>query len=150
MYDKLIAVLLGAFLGFIFGNANKFLIDPLIDLKKAISDAKYTLEFTKNKYTSPLYSGTTKYDNYEKVEKKYKDVETSLRVSASRLRVSIDSVVWFKMFHLIGLIPSEENLKSAASRLLRLSEHTLRGLTRENTEDGDKCIKELNSRIWRE
>lgn len=147
---------LGAVLGFFLGNANKLVIDPVVELKKVISECLYVLTFRANYLCNPVYESMADYcckENEGKLDKDrlkaYENTSVDLRMASSRLKIATDCIVWFNVFRFLKIIPPKKDLNKAADILMRLSNSTPVGKCTDNVNDRNKCYEFLGASVPR-
>jgi hypothetical protein len=150
----IVGATLGAVFGFIIGNANKLIIDPVIELKKIISECLYVLTFRANFLCNPVYSTMDEYcrkENEGKLDKdrlvEYEKTAVDLRMASSRLKIATNCVVWFNVFSLLRIIPPKKDLHKVADILMGLSNSTPIGKCEENVNRRNKCYELLGASV---
>jgi len=108
----------------------RFLIDPYQEYRKTVGEIAYALVFYANVYQSP---GRTRAEMMDEASRLLRRLASSLRVHA--FSIPCRGVFW--------RLPSSEDLRTASSALISLSNGIHQGNSRDNQRDVDEINKLL-------
>lgn len=121
----------------------RFIIDPIHELNKLKGSIAYSLIFYSDIYMNPPPAFTVLGDEIKKRD----EVQKVFREQASQLCPKASIIPWYKIWELLRIIPKSQNVISAASELIGLSNSIHRVDIDSNNMRRKKIAKLLNIKI---
>lgn len=131
--------ILGGVIVYVMGQfTSKFLLEPIYEQKKAIGKVINFLIFYANIYSSPR-----KIDPGDAVPKITEEAAVELRKVATELMARSVVIPFYRIFEILHLIISKEDIVDAHRSLIGLSNSVISGNSKENREFRKSIIKAL-------
>ena len=105
--------LIAVFVAFLLAQfASEGVIKPYVEYRKVLADISFTLIY----YANLIVSTPAHSKREEQAE-----ISERLRQLSARLRSAITALPFHQLMRMLRLVPSEETIHDAASRLIRMS-----------------------------
>jgi hypothetical protein len=129
----------GGIVVFVIGQvATKFFVEPIHEQSKAISEIIDSMIFFANLYSNPDSR------NPPSTAKERDEASKTLRRHASQLSSKTNSIVWYRLWEFLRVVPKRSGVTEACKGLIGLSNNLFSGTSVDSREFRTQITKGLN------